>query len=313
MPPKRYALKNIPVVTEVPVPDVHHPPPNYDRLPTHEFTMGLIAPKGSGKTTTIINLMEFYADYFHSILVFSPTVASDEKWDYIKRKPLLKQNVELKAWVKSMAQKKRKRGIVEGPPIKNEFEGLVDDYDPEFDGIVPEECFYEDYDEETLRKIYTEQMTMVKLLKKYGKTKHLANRVLIIFDDMVGSILFSNARRNVFKGFNTRHRHYSCSMLMVSQGYNEIPRTVRINYTCLVIFEICNDKELEVIHYDFSMGIRKYDDWLKVYMEATKLPFNFLFYNIQPVDKNLRTMRNFEDYIFITSEEEANKTLLSFS
>lgn len=40
--------------------------------------------------------------------------------------------------------------------------------------------------------------------------------------DLVGSSLFSNARNNVFKGLNTRHRHYSCSMLMVSQGYKYI-------------------------------------------------------------------------------------------
>lgn len=303
----------VPQIEEVPVPNINHPDPNYSVLPRHEFTMGLIAPKGSGKTTTIINLMNFYSNYFHTILVFSPTVASDEKWDYIKKKSLLVQNVKLKAWIKSMATKRKKKGLVEGAPAIGEFEGLVEDYDPEFDGLIPEDCFYEDYDEDTLRTIYTSQMKMVKLLKKYGKTKHLANRILIIFDDMVGSVLFSNARRNVFKGFNTRHRHYSCSMLMVSQGYNEIPRTVRINYTCLVIFEICNDKELEVIHYDFSMGCRNYDDWLTMYLYATKEPFHFLFYNIQPTDKKLRCMKNFQEYLFVgdNSEKDDNKSLLS--
>jgi len=41
--------------------------------------MGLIAPKGAGKTTVICNLLEFYKGYFHTILVFSPTILSDEK------------------------------------------------------------------------------------------------------------------------------------------------------------------------------------------------------------------------------------------
>jgi Ni2+-binding GTPase involved in maturation of urease and hydrogenase len=59
-----------------------HPPAKYDALPRHEFSMGLIAPKGSGKTTVLCNLLKFYKGYFHSILVFSPTVASDEKWDW---------------------------------------------------------------------------------------------------------------------------------------------------------------------------------------------------------------------------------------
>lgn len=72
------------VVKPVPVPaSSHHPPaPGDDVLPRHEFTIGIIAPKGSGKTTVIANLLQFYKGYFHTILVFSPTVASDEKWDW---------------------------------------------------------------------------------------------------------------------------------------------------------------------------------------------------------------------------------------
>lgn len=72
-------------VKPVPVPQsAHHPPPPHggDVLPKHEFTIGIIAPKGSGKTTVIANLLKFYKGYFHTILIFSPTVASDEKWDW---------------------------------------------------------------------------------------------------------------------------------------------------------------------------------------------------------------------------------------
>ena len=73
------------VVKPIPVPAQYkHPPPVSDVLPVHEFTLGLIAPKGAGKTTTIINLLNFYKGYFHSILVFSPTIESDEKWDWAK-------------------------------------------------------------------------------------------------------------------------------------------------------------------------------------------------------------------------------------
>lgn len=213
----------IPKIKEVPVPDINHPDAKFEMLPRHEFTMGLIAPKGSGKTTTIINLLEMYKGYFHSIIVFSPTVASDEKWDYIKAQPgILKQNIELQDWVEKLLKKRKGSRLVEGPMVKNEFEGLYDEFQPDFDGVIPEECFLEDYSEDTLRAIYTKQMDLVKLLKKFGKTKHLANRLLIVFDDLVGSSLFSNARSNIFKGFNTRHRHYSTSMLMVAQAVSFI-------------------------------------------------------------------------------------------
>ena len=69
-------------VKEIPVSEKVHPQPLNDILPRHEFTMGLIAPKGSGKTTLIANLINFYKGYFHTILVFSPTVACDDKWDW---------------------------------------------------------------------------------------------------------------------------------------------------------------------------------------------------------------------------------------
>ena len=70
-------------VEAIPTPKgFQHPPAPHDALPNHEFSMGLIAPKGSGKTTVLCNLLKFYKGYFHSILVFSPTVASDDKWEW---------------------------------------------------------------------------------------------------------------------------------------------------------------------------------------------------------------------------------------
>lgn len=299
-----FFMGKVPIVKEVPVPDIQHPEPKYDMLPKHEFTMGFIAPKGQGKTTTIINLLEFYKDMFHNIIIFSPTIASDEKWDYIKKKPLLVENLKLKDWIKSMSSTKKKDSVVEALSPRCEFEGLVADRDPDFDGLIPKDCFYEDYSEEILKDIYEEQMKIVKLLKKHGKTKHLANRVLLVFDDLVGSNLFSNARKDTFKGFNTRHRHYSCSMLMVSQGYKEIPKTVRTNFTCLILFEICSEAELESIAEEFPMGIRKAynttakDLWHQMYDYAISEPYSFLYYNQQEKDKSRRCMKKFEEYLF---------------
>jgi hypothetical protein len=55
---------------------------------------------------------------------------------------------------------------------------IAEGYDTEKleDLRIPEECFYSMYDEDTLQEIMDEQMRMVKLLKKCGKSKHLANR-----------------------------------------------------------------------------------------------------------------------------------------
>lgn len=296
---------NIPVLKEIPVSKNKHPDPKYEMLPKHEFSMGFIAPKGAGKTTTIINLLEFYKDVFHTIVIFSPTVKLDEKWKYIKKKPLLVENLPLKKWVKQMKDKSKKYNpVVEGRDPKTEFDDLVEDRDPNFDGKIPEDCFIEDYTSKDLVAIYSQQQKLVKLLEKYGQTKHLANRILLIFDDLVGSHLFTNQKHDAFKGFNTRHRHYSCSILLVSQAYREIPKTIRTNLTCLILFEICSEAELEAISEEYPMDIKRTNHqtakelWHQMYEYAVNEPYSFLFYNMQPKDKRKRCMKRFDEYLF---------------
>ena len=96
---------------------------------------------------------------------------------------------------------------------------------------------------------------------------------------------------------------------MVTQAYKEIPKTIRVNYTCVILFEICNDKELETIHEEYPMGCIDKDKWLQMYNYATKEPFHFMYYNMQEKDKRKRVMKNFEEYIFMGDECEDNISL----
>ncbi len=116
-----------------------------------------------------------------------------------------------------MSEKKAKNAVVQPAPLSMAMEGPVNPREG-FTGYIPEECFFDDYDDETFRNIMEEQKSMINLLKRHGKSKYLANRILIIFDDLVGSSLFAGSRGSYFKGVNTRHRHYSASFIMVSQG-----------------------------------------------------------------------------------------------
>jgi len=284
-------------VKPIPVPlGFIHPDTPGDILPRHEFSMGIIAPKGSGKTTVIANLLKFYKGYFHTILVFSPTVASDEKWDWVKRQQLLGENKPLKKWLKMQAHRKEEENAVIQHSINTD--GIETDVDLQkmTDFRIPEECFYSDYNEDTLADIMGEQMRMVKLLKKAGQSKHMANRLLIIFDDLVGSSLFSGRKDNPFKKLNSNHRHYSASLFMVTQAYKEIPKTVRTNFSCLIIFEIPNEKEIEAI-FEENPNYMKHDEWMEAYEYATNGDHDFLFINYQK-PKHLRMMRNFDQVIF---------------
>lgn len=295
-------------VKPIPVPQyAKHPPPpaGGDILPNHEFTIGIIAPKGSGKTTVICNLLKFYRGYFHTILIFSPTVNSDEKWDWyvslirVKEQRLLIQNKPLVEFIEKLKNKQAdKNQIVAPPPPGAELQEYAKkEKKDDFDGKIPEECFKSEYDEQTLSDIMDEQMTLVRTLKRYGKTKHLANRILIIFDDLVGSSLFSGRKDNPFKRLNTNHRHYSISMLMVTQAYKEIPKTVRTQFSCLILFEIANEKEVEVIFEENPMSLKK-EQWMEVYQYCTEGDHDFMFINYQK-PKRLRIMKNFDQYVFV--------------
>ncbi len=279
-------------IKKVPTPkgDEHIPPPHGERLmPVHEFTMGLIAPKGSGKTTTIVNLLEIYRGYFHKIFIFSPTIKSDSKWDYVKTLKLMIENKPLKKWLTEMANVVDDSAPVHPLPAKIEFQKLLDD--EQFSEEIPDDCFFHEYDDQSLKKLMDNQKKCVDLLKDNGKLKTLANRVLVIFDDQVGSPLFNGKRLSYFVGLNTKHRHHSASFIMVSQGYKEIPKTIRTNWTCLLVYKIGNMKELFVIYEEFTMGLT-WEEWLDVYNTATAEKFSFLFLDMY-CDESIRMRKGF--------------------
>ena len=306
-------------VKQIPIPlgSKHDPVPHSDVLPQHEFSWGIVAPKGAGKTTQLCNVLNYYKGYFHTIIIFSPTVRNDEKWDWVKQQKLLAENKKLKRFAQKLREEERKvKNKVVGPPKSGgELEGLLTlnllaggrnrEENGEFDARIPEDNFMHEYDEETLKTLLSSQQAMIDLLKKHGQTKHTANRMLLLFDDLVGSSLFSNARQNAFKMLNTNHRHLSCSIMMISQAFKEIPKTVRTQFSCLTLFEIYSDSEIESIYLEFPMGMTK-DQWLKVYRICVGDEYGFMFYNIQR-PKHLRVMKNFETNLYFKEEEEPSK------
>lgn len=319
-----------------------HPPPVSEILPTHEFSLLLVAPRGQGKTTLLLNMLsDFYKGYFHTVKVFSPTMDGDAKWETVKKmKGLLAENKNLKdlenapakgpsnadeseddgeeeesvvegthaynyatAWNQLFATSQRLPKQVIGSTVPPE-QKLVGhgrtlpggkSKNKKFDGKIPSKDFHTEYDEDTLSQVMEDSLAQIVKFKKIGKSKHSADRQLIIFDDLVGSSLFSAKRVNPFRRLNTTLRHYSTSIIMVTQGYREVPKTARINASCVILFEIANQSELEVIYEENSCGLTK-DEWFKIFRYCTSAPFNFMFINYKREKEN-RIMRNFDEQI----------------
>lgn len=178
--------------------------------------MGLIAPKGKGKTTTIINLLEFYSGYFHRIEILSPTIKSDIKWKFAKELPVLAENKPLKNWIEKQKQDRDDKLVVQPVPIEKLFDSLIDD--KPFKPQIPEECFHHgDSVVGAIKKILDNNKMVVDLLDEHGQLKTMADRILLICDDQVGSDLFVGPLKKYFVGANTRHRHVHLLIIDIIQ------------------------------------------------------------------------------------------------
>ena len=65
------------------------------------------------------------------------------------------------------------------------------------------------------------------------------------------------------------------SLVFITQSYFSVPKDVRLNSTYYLIMKINSRKELQNITINNSANI-DYKDFMKVYRECTKEPFNFL-------------------------------------
>lgn len=106
--------------------------------------------------------------------------------------------------------------------------------------------------------------------------KYDADRMLLVMDDQAG--LFRNGMRNPVTNFLLKNRHYSCSVIVVTQAYKAVPKTVRIACSCLILFECPNLVELKSIYEEWPEGMN-YEEWLRVYKYAIREPFSFMYIN----------------------------------
>lgn len=82
---KKKKVKSVKIKPVIKIKDDYTKPPHPHllRLP---FSLLLIAPKGSGKTTVLQNLLTWYYTYFDKVFIFSPTINIDRKWRKLTEK-----------------------------------------------------------------------------------------------------------------------------------------------------------------------------------------------------------------------------------
>ena len=85
--------------------------------------------------------------------------------------------------------------------------------------------------------------------------------------------------------------------MFLSQSYFSVPKDARLNSTHYLILKINNRKELQNIAINHSTDI-DYKDFMKIYRECTKRPFDFLTIDTTLSASNpLRFRKNLIDYL----------------
>ncbi len=304
MTSKRLLDLNIDVIE----PTQHHKHPDvyHKVLPQHEFSMLIVAPKGSGKTNLLCNLiLKHYKQYFHRIIVCSPTVDNDDKWDVVQsERNVLKENKKLEKALDGFTHKNKKikKVVFNG---KEPLEEQLKKAETRFDGIIPKEDFITDLDE-IPRKI-KEQQDIIKQLHDKGykkQAKYIADRMLVVLDDQAGMFKGGNVN-NPMVNYVIKHRHSSSSVIIVTQAYKAIPKTIRTNCNALILFEIPNLSELKVIYEENPEGLNEHE-WMKVYQHATEEPYSFMYIN-NKFPKGQRIYKRFDSQLVVEKSKKQLK------
>ena len=127
-------------------------------------------------------------------------------------------------------------------------------------------------------------------IEDYNKKRK--RKILIVFDDRISHVMSDKNAQNVLKDLFIRCRKLNISLCFLTQSYFSVPKDVRINCTQYILFKLNNKRELQNIAINHSADT-DYDDFVKIYRECTKDPFNFLTIDA----KNNKFIKNFDDIL----------------
>jgi 5,10-methylene-tetrahydrofolate dehydrogenase/methenyl tetrahydrofolate cyclohydrolase len=112
-------------------------------------------------------------------------------------------------------------------------------------------------------------------------------QTLIVIDDLV----LEKNQRPISEYF-IRARKKNCSLIYISQSFYDIPKIIRSNINYLIIKQVSSFRNLTMIMSEFSMNISK-EQIKKIYEDATKDKFSFLFIDVDHPEYRFRRNLDF--------------------
>lgn len=132
------------------------------------------------------------------------------------------------------------------------------------------------------------------------------NRYLLVLDDIMGDagfIMKKNGKQDAFSSMITKYRHIGSETLgtegrlaicLTCQRYKFLTPTIRQNIQGFHIMGSFPESELKKIADDYSFIGGSEKEFLRIFNESRKEPFDFLYINIP----RLEAYRNYKDLIW---------------
>jgi hypothetical protein len=244
-------------------------------IPRHPFSMSIIGAKSSGKSSLLINLLkqqDGLKGVFNRVILISPTCTMDDKIQDLINTPILKRNNTLD---KALKKQLKVKNIMD----KDFQEIHADEY-------INSADVFEELTPQFLNDLMEHQKNVIE---EFGKSS--SDKVLLVLDDSIQN-KFLHSRQ--FINFVLLSRHVNISLILISQAYFLVPKSIRLNCSCLVLFEISNNKELDAIFDENFIGISR-GKFMEIYNKVMEVPFNFLtiLHQNERGKKLLRCMESF--------------------
>jgi hypothetical protein len=270
-------------------------------LPYPPFLAGVFGSRGSGKTTSMIELLRLYdaVNAFDKIYIFSPTTEKDPKFAALLES---KPNAKIEFIPKYTDAK---------------FQDITDEMDKDlkdYERFKVALAAFQKFDKgksvaklspDELLSLYEYDFTNPKTGSKF---LHGRPSRFIVFDDMVGDKqVYRNDSAGLVGRFAFRHRHYNASMCFMAQTYaSGVPRQIRNNLSTAIFFANKSDKMKTEIAEEMSSFV-SVDEFVYMWNYATEKDHGFLMVDFSAVHPSHRFRSGFDDLIVLSSSRDKDE------
>lgn len=127
-------------------------------------------------------------------------------------------------------------------------------------------------------------------------------KVLVIFDDFICFKKFAHS--DILLQFAVMSRHWNFSLMLLSQAYHRVIKSIRLQMTNVMYFKGSN-KEVEVLADDFGAPGMSKKEFIAKIKEATDEQFSFFFVDLNRSIKDGRYRKNLTTQIIFPNSSKS--------